>query len=165
MIIKLKNNNKIIIGDFKFKCCIGLNGLISSKSKIEGDSRTPKGLFRLTELYYRKDRFQKVETKLKKTVIKKNMGWCDDSKSKFYNQLINTKEKTHFERLYRKDKKYDLLIVLDYNRKKITPKKGSAIFIHLTKNFKPTAGCIALKKNDMLILLKIINKKTFIKIS
>jgi L,D-peptidoglycan transpeptidase YkuD (ErfK/YbiS/YcfS/YnhG family) len=165
MIIKLKNNNKLIIGDFKFRCCIGLNGLISNKSKIEGDSRTPKGLFRLTELYYRKDQFQKVETKLKKTVIKKNMGWCDDSKSKFYNQLINTKKKAHFEKLYRKDKKYDLLIVLDYNRKKIIPKKGSAIFIHLTKNYKPTAGCIALKEIDMLILLKIINKKTFIKIS
>jgi len=99
MIIKLKNNNKLIIGDFKFRCCIGLNGLISNKSKIEGDSRTPKGLFRLTELYYRKDQFQKVETKLKKTVIKKNMGWCDDSKSKFYNQLINTKKKAHFEKL------------------------------------------------------------------
>ena len=96
MIIKLKNNNKLIIGDFKFRCCIGLNGLISNKSKIEGDSRTPKGLFRLTELYYRKDQFQKVETKLKKTVIKKNMGWCDDSKSKFYNQLINTKKKSTF---------------------------------------------------------------------
>ena len=115
MIIKLKNNNKLIIGDFKFRCCIGLNGLISTKSKIVGDSRTPNGLFRLTELNSRKDQFQKVTTQLTKTVIKQNMGWCDDSKSKFYNQLINTKKKADFEKLYRKARKFNLLIILDYN--------------------------------------------------
>ena len=64
----------------------------------------------------------------------------------------------------RKDRKYDLVIVIDYNLKKPTPFKGSAIFIHLTQNYKPTTGCIALSKNDMLVLLKIINKKTKINI-
>ena len=66
--------------------------------------------------------------------------------------------------MYRKDRKYDLVIVIDYNLKKPIPFKGSAIFIHLTQNYKPTAGCIALGKNDMLVLLKIINKKTKINI-
>ena len=50
--------------------------------------------------------------------------------------------------------------MLSYNRKKIKKNKGSAIFIHLTKNYKPTAGCIALKKKDFLIFLKIIEKRT-----
>ena len=66
--------------------------------------------------------------------------------------------------MYRKDGKYDLVIVIDYNLNKPVPFKGSAIFIHLTQNYKPTAGCIALCKNDMLVLLKIINKKTKINI-
>jgi len=40
------------------------------------------------------------------------------------------------------------------------PSKGSCIFLHLTKDYKPTQGCIALKKKDFLIILKLIKKKT-----
>ena len=69
------------------------------------------------------------------------------------------------EKLFRKDHMYDYLIVINYNTKKIIPGKGSAIFIHLTKNYHPTAGCIALKKHDFIILLKLINNKTKILIS
>ena len=70
-----------------------------------------------------------------------------------------------YEKIYRQDHKYNFLIVIDYNLKKPIPYKGSAIFIHLTNNYKPTAGCIALKEKDLLILLKLVNKKTKIKIS
>jgi L,D-peptidoglycan transpeptidase YkuD (ErfK/YbiS/YcfS/YnhG family) len=66
--------------------------------------------------------------------------------------------------MFRNDYKYNFVITLDYNRKKIQKNKGSAIFIHLTKNYKPTAGCIAINKNDFEILLKIIKKNTYIKI-
>ena len=93
------------------------------------------------------------------------MGWCNDSKSKFYNKEIQiNNQKIKHEKLFRKDHSYDYLIVINYNTKKIIPSKGSAIFIHLTKNYKKTAGCIALKKKDFLILTKIINNKTKIKI-
>ena len=92
------------------------------------------------------------------------MGWCNDPTSKKYNSLININDKIRCEKLYRKDKKYDVLIVINYNTKKTVPFKGSAIFIHLTKNFNGTAGCVALLKKDLLILLKLINKKTKIKI-
>jgi L,D-peptidoglycan transpeptidase YkuD (ErfK/YbiS/YcfS/YnhG family) len=92
------------------------------------------------------------------------MGWCDDIKSKKYNKLININEKYKCEKLYRKDNKYDYLIVLDYNLKKPIRGKGSAIFLHLTKNYKPTAGCIAISQNDFEILLKLIKKNSFIKI-
>ena len=92
------------------------------------------------------------------------MGWCNDPKNRFYNSLIKIRKKVKHEKMYRKDRKYDLVIVIDYNLKKPIPFKGSAIFIHLTKYYKPTAGCIALNKNDMLVLLKIINKKTKINI-
>ena len=92
------------------------------------------------------------------------MGWCDDPYNKKYNKEIVLDKKNKGEKLYRRDNTYDVLIVVEYNTKKIKPFKGSAIFIHLTKNYSPTEGCIALKKNDLLILLKIINKNSKIKI-
>ena len=93
------------------------------------------------------------------------MGWCNDPNHKFYNKEILIKKNIRHEKLYRKDHKYDYLIIIKYNAKNIIPNKGSAIFIHLTNNYSPTAGCIALKKKDFLILLKLINKKTKIKIN
>ena len=93
------------------------------------------------------------------------MGWCDDSYNKNYNKEIVLNKKNKGEKLFRKDNAYDILIVIEYNTKKKQPFKGSAIFIHLTKNNKPTVGCIALKEKDFLILLRLINKKTKIKIN
>ena len=162
MLIRLKNKDTLNIDEFSFKCSIGKNGLKSKK--VEGDLATPKGTYLLKKLYYRSDKFKKIETLIPKIRIKKNMGWCNDPKNRFYNSLIKIRKKVKHEKMYRKDRKYDLVIVIDYNLKKPTPFKGSAIFIHLTQNYKPTAGCIALGKNDMLVLLKIINKKTKINI-
>tara|TARA_Y100000590_G_C15471000_1_gene920156 strand:+ start:454 stop:945 length:492 start_codon:yes stop_codon:yes gene_type:complete len=163
MIIKVKNKDKLIVNDFIFKCCIGKNGLI--KHKIEGDKYTPKGTFKLGDLYYRADRVNKPKTSLKCIKIQKKMGWCNQSKSKKYNKRIIINKNLKAEKLYRKDFKYDLFINIKYNSEKIKPFKGSAIFIHLTKNYKPTAGCIAIKKKDFLILLKLINKSCKISIS
>ena len=162
MKITLKNKYTLKIDDFKFKCCIGKNGL--RKNKIEGDKCTPKGTFKLGNLYYREDKVIKPITKLIVKKIKKNIGWCNDSKNKFYNKEIKINKKIKHEKLFRKDHKYNYLLVIKYNTKITKPNKGSAIFIHLTNNYKPTAGCIALKKKDFLILLKLLNKKDKIKI-
>ena len=135
------------------------------KNKVEGDKCTPNGIFKLGTLYYRKDRVNKPTTNLKIKNIKKNMGWCNDSKNKLYNQEINVNKNIKHEKLFRKDYKYDYLLVIEYNTKKIKPNKGSAIFIHLTKNFKATAGCIALLQKDFLIMTKLLNKKSTIKIN
>ena len=163
MKITLKNKYTLKIDDFKFKCCIGRNGL--KKNKIEGDKCTPKGIFKLGTLYYRKDRVKKPITSLKTKNIKRNMGWCNDSKNKFYNQEVKVNKNIRHEKLFRKDYKYNYLLVIEYNTKKIIPNKGSAIFIHLTKNFRTTAGCIALLQKDFLIITKLINKKSTIKIN
>ena len=163
MKITLKNKYTLKIDDFKFKCCIGKNGL--KKNKIEGDKCTPKGIFELGTLYYRKDRVKKPITNLKIKNIKRNIGWCNDSKNKLYNQEIKANKNIKHEKLFRKDYKYNYLLVIEYNTRKIKPNKGSAIFIHLTKNFKATAGCIALLEKDFLIMVKLINKKSTIKIS
>ena len=161
MIIHVENKNTLIIDDFKLKCCVGKNGLNSSKK--EGDYSTPKGLFILKKLYFRKDRVNIPKSKIDKKVIKKNMAWCDDPNHKKYNEEIKTCNKELEENLYRKDNKYDYLISISHNEKKI-PNKGSAVFIHLTDNYEPTAGCIALRKKDFEILIKLINKNTKIKI-
>ena len=163
MKITLKNKYTLKIDDFKFKCCIGKNGV--KKNKVEGDKCTPNGIFKLGTLYYRKDRVNKPTTNLKIKNIKKNMGWCNDSKNKLYNQEIKVNKNIKHEKLFRKDYKYDYLLVIEYNTKKIKPNKGSAIFIHLTKNFKATAGCIGLLQKDFLIMTKLINKKSTIKIN
>ena len=152
----------LLYDEFKFKCSIGKNG--KTTKKIEGDNKTPKGLYALGPLYYRKDRLPKLSTKLKKIEIMKNFGWCDDVKSKFYNKPIKTNINVRHEKLYRNDKKYDLLIPIEYNSKRPKKNKGSAIFLHLTNNYKKTQGCVAIKEKDMLILLNLINKKTKIKI-
>ena len=162
MQIIIIEKDTLLYDEFKFKCSIGKNGKTSKK--IEGDNKTPKGLYALGPLYYRKDRLPKLSTKLKKIEIMKNFGWCDDVKSKFYNKPIKTNINVRHEKLYRNDKKYDLLIPIKYNSKKIKKNKGSAIFLHLTSNYKKTQGCVAIKEKDMLILLNLINKKTKIKI-
>jgi len=163
MIIHLKNKNTLIVDDFKFKCCIGKNGL--KKRKIEGDKATPEGIFIINKLYYRADRVEKPIISLKTKIIKKNMGWCNDPKNKLYNKEIKINKLIKHEKLFRKDNKYDYFMVINYNQTKPVPFKGSAIFLHLTKTYKPTAGCIAIKKNDFLVLTKIIKKKIKINIS
>ena len=163
MTIFVKNKHTLQIGEFKFKCCIGKKG--SAKNKKEGDQKTPSGTFKIENLYYRKDRKKKPLTLLKCIKIKKNMGWSNDINfPKKYNKLINIKEKIKHEKLIRKDYKYDFIIPIKYNFTKPAVGLGSCIFIHLTKNYKPTAGCIALKEKDFLIMLKLINKNKKIKI-
>ena len=161
MIIHVPNKNSLIIDDFILKCCAGKKGLNSNKK--EGDYSTPKGVFNLKKLYFRKERVGIPKCKIDKKIIKKNMAWCDNPDQKKYNEEIKTYSKKLKEKLYRKDHKYDYVISISYNEKKI-PNKGSAVFIHLTSDYKPTAGCIALNKKDFKILLKLIDQKTKIKI-
>ena len=163
MIIRLKNKDTLICDDFQFKCSIGKNGL--KKNKLEGDNCTPKGTFSLGPVYYRNDRVDKPITKLKTIRINKQMVWCDDPSSISYNKKIKLNKKIKAEKLYRKDKIYDIIIVINYNTRRIIRNKGSAIFIHVTNNYKPTKGCVALSLNDIEILLKIVKKNSKINIS
>ena len=162
MTIIVKNKQSLFFDDFNFKCCIGKKGL--TENKIEGDKKTPKGIYSLGNLYYRGDKVKKPKTLLKCVKIKKNMGWCNDINNKLYNKEIKIKKKMKYERLFRNDYKYNYLIPIKYNWRNPKKNKGSAIFIHLTKNYKPTAGCIALLQKDFLILVKLIKKNTRIKI-
>ena len=155
-------NRFVLYKGYKFKCSIGKSGI--KKNKREGDKATPQGIFSLGKLYYRSDRLKKINTKLSCKKIKKNMGWCNDPRSSKYNKEVNRKKIKNSEKLFRQDYKYNALIIINYNSKPIKKNRGSAIFLHLTKNYKPTAGCVAVKQNDFLKLAKIINNKTKIQI-
>ena len=163
MTILVKNKDTLIFDDFKFRCCIGREGF--TNNKIEGDKKTPIGTFALENLYLRRDRKKRPQTKLKIIEIKKTMGWCDDTSSKkYYNKLIEINSTLKHEKLFRRDYKYDLFIPIKFNWSYPKLGNGSAVFIHLTKDYIPTAGCIGLAEKDFLILIKLIKKNTFIKI-
>ena len=152
-------NKLLLYKGYKLKCCIGKSGITSSKK--EGDLATPKGLFNLGLLYYRKDRVKKIKCKIKKKVIRKNMGWCDDIRSNKYNREIKFPFKFGAEKLYRKDNIYDIFINIKYNYLRTIKGKGSAVFLHLAnKEYKPTKGCIAISKKDFIKIIPMISKKT-----
>jgi L,D-peptidoglycan transpeptidase YkuD (ErfK/YbiS/YcfS/YnhG family) len=157
MNIFVKNKHTLQIDEFKFKCAIGTKG--STYNKIEGDKKTPKGVFKIENLYFRKDRKKKPLTSLKCIPIKETMGWCNDTRyPKKYNKFFKIQKKIKHEKLKRKDYKYDFLIPIKYNFEKPITGLGSCIFIHLTKNYKHTAGCVALNEKDFLIMLKFLRK-------
>ena len=159
----LIKNKKLIYDNYRIKCAIGKRGI--QKKKEEGDFITPIGLYKINYILYRKDRIKKLDTILKKLPIKKNMGWCDDSRSKKYNKLIKTPFTYSYEKLFKKENIYDIILVLNYNMNPIKKNKGSAIFIHIAKKgYKNTEGCVAIKKNELIKLLKDIKKNTKIKI-
>ncbi len=163
MNIKIKKHLLLYKG-YKLKCAVGKSGIVNTKK--EGDLATPAGIFRLGLLYYRKDRNKIPKSNIKRKIIKKNMGWCDDSKSNKYNQEITFPFKYGAEKLYRKDKIYDLFINIKYNSQPIIKKRGSAIFLHIIDGkYKSTKGCIAISKRDFLKILPFINQKTKISIS
>ena len=158
----LINKNYLIYNKYKVKCAIGKKGI--GYKKKEGDLITPKGRFKIKLILYRKDRV-KLKTKLRKVAIQKNMVWCDDPKSQKYNQLVKLPFDFGYEKLYKKENVYDIILVLNYNMKPIIKNKGSAIFIHISKkNYEKTEGCVALKKIHLIKVLKGLKNNTSVKI-
>ncbi len=157
------NNNYLTYGNYNVKCAVGKRGI--NLKKREGDLITPKGIFKIKAIYYRKDRVKELKTKIKKIIITKDIGWCDDPKSKYYNKQIKYPFKYKTERLYRADNIYDIILVLDFNYNPIKRNKGSAIFIHVAKRkLSPTKGCVAIKKSELRRLSRLIDKNTVVKI-
>ena len=157
------NNNYLTYGNYNVKCAVGKRGI--NLKKREGDLITPKGIFKIKAIYYRKDRVKELKTKIKKIIITKDIGWCDDPKSKYYNKQIKYPFKYKTERLYRADNIYDIILVLDFNYNPIKRNKGSAIFIHVAKKkLSPTKGFVEIKKSELRILSRLIDKNTVVKI-
>ncbi len=160
----LINKKYLTFKNYKVKCALGKRGI--GNKKKEGDLITPKGVFKIKYVLYRKDRVKKIKTKLKKIIIKKNMGWCNDIESNQYNKLIRLPSSYSHEKLYKKENIYDIILVLNYNMNPIIKNKGSAIFIHVSKkNYKGTEGCVALKKIHLIKVLGGLKKNTAVRIA
>ena len=159
----LINRKYLIYKQYKVKCALGKRGI--GIKKREGDLITPTGRYKIKYILYREDRIKKIQSKLKKIPIEKNMGWCDDPNSKKYNKLISLPFNFKYEKLFKKENTYDIILVLNYNMNPIRKNKGSAIFIHVAKkNYKKTKGCVAIGKTQLLKLLKKIKINTKAKI-
>ena len=155
----LVQNNYLNSGLGRFACAVGRAGLTTNK--IEGDHKTPVGEFKFTKIYYRKDRLGEMIFQIPFANIRENDGWCDDPKSKLYNQHIQFPFDASAEKLFRNDDLYDLLVVINHNTDPIVPGKGSAIFLHINKpNFEGTEGCIAIEKENIIELAKEIDLTT-----
>lgn len=144
----------ITFQDNQYQCAIGHSGVIENKK--EGDGGTPTGSFKIVKIFYRADRINPVElkTNIPMIALTKNDGWCDDVNSPRYNKQVKLPFKESHEKLWREDHVYDIIATLNYNDNPSIKGKGSAIFLHVAReNYSPTAGCIALRKNDLLSFL------------
>ncbi len=172
-VINLNNNYFLKVGNRIFRCQIGDGGFKQAAKKIEGDMSTPLGKWYLKTIYYRSDKVLRPKIS-KKNILKinkltKNCAWCDDIESHFYNKYIKIKNSLspniNHEMLWREDEVYDIIIVTSHNVKPIIKNKGSAIFIHCSfSDYRNTAGCIALKKKDLVFLIKNLRDNIYIKI-
>ncbi|MBM5788165.1 MAG: transpeptidase, partial [Pelagibacterales bacterium] len=72
--IKISRLGFLTLNKKKYKCSFGKNGF--TRNKREGDFKTPVGIFKILDCYYRHDRTSKPVTNLNCIKIKKNMGWC-----------------------------------------------------------------------------------------
>lgn len=159
-----ESTGSISFNRLKLLCSLGKNGI--TKNKMEGDGATPSGIYPLRKILYRNDRVHLSRVALETNPINKYDGWCDQPNDINYNSKITLPYSSSAESLWRNDCRYDIIIVIGYNDKPIIHGKGSAIFIHITDNYlKPTDGCIAVKLEDMLSIIKECNFKTICKIS
>jgi L,D-peptidoglycan transpeptidase YkuD (ErfK/YbiS/YcfS/YnhG family) len=146
-------------GNLVLRCALGRSGIRSQKR--EGDGATPRGQYRLESAFYRRDKTARPRTTLSLAATRQNDGWCDAAKDRNYNRLISHPYPTSAERLWRSDGLYNVVVVIDYNRRPRRRGAGSAIFMHVAaQGLKPTEGCVALTHRDLLKVLARIGPHT-----
>lgn len=155
----------LAVGERVRPCALGRGGLVSGKS--EGDGGTPCGRFPLRRLFYRPDRETAPATSLPVLPLAQDLGWCDDPADPAnYNKLVRLPFTPSHERMWRDDGLYDLVIEVGYNDAPAVPGRGSAIFVHLARpDFRPTEGCVALSRDDLLAVLAAVGPESAIDIA
>lgn len=150
---------RLSFGNLQFRCALGRGGIRSRKR--EGDGATPRGTFKLEGAYWRSDALRRPQTAIPLRKTRPDDGWCDAANDRNYNCAVKHPYPASAERLWRQDRLYDVVVVIDYNRHPRVRAKGSAIFMHVAeRGLKPTEGCVALARPDLLKLLARINRKT-----
>jgi L,D-peptidoglycan transpeptidase YkuD (ErfK/YbiS/YcfS/YnhG family) len=87
--------------------------------------------------------------------VREGDGWSDDPADPAYNRPVHLPRPFSAESLLREDDAYDVIVILGHNDAPPVPGQGSAIFLHLSEG-RPTAGCIAIDRGDMLKLLPML---------
>jgi len=142
------------VGAARFRCAVGSGGVRADKR--EGDGATPVGVWPLREVLYRADRIAKPRTKLPVRALTPDDGWCDAPGDPRYNTNVRLPYAASAESLWRRDRLYDLIVVVGYND---VPGKGSAIFLHIARsNYAPTAGCVAFARSHLLRILTMVDE-------
>jgi L,D-peptidoglycan transpeptidase YkuD (ErfK/YbiS/YcfS/YnhG family) len=148
-------DNKVIFAAQTFQCAWGSGGIKSAEDKREGDGCTPRGIYPIRRVYYRKDRLEKPICIFPTHILKPNDGWCDDPTDSNYNRFVSLPYSANCERLWREDNRYDIIVEIGHNDDPVVPYKGSAIFLHVVDgNYNPTRGCISLAIDDLLSILE-----------
>lgn len=154
---------RLACGNLQLRCALGRSGIRSRKH--EGDGATPRGLFRLEGAFWRRDALYRPKTALPLKTTKPDDGWCDAASDRNYNRPVRHPYPASAEHLWRKDRLYDIVVVIDYNRRPRQRGSGSAIFMHVAANgLKPTEGCVALARSDLVKVLALIGPRTRIAI-
>jgi L,D-peptidoglycan transpeptidase YkuD (ErfK/YbiS/YcfS/YnhG family) len=145
-------------GPVVVRCALGRGGI--RQDKREGDRATPGGALRLLGGFFRPDRVLRKAWVSPMRPVGPSDGWCDDPESALYNRRVVLPCRASHEKLWRADRLYDLVIILDYNIHPRRKNRGSAIFLHCARpDFAPTGGCIALRLDDLRRLLPRLAKK------
>lgn len=153
----------LIAGGRRFDCALGRAGVTIDKK--EGDGKTPVGTYPFRQLFYRADRIEKPKTGLPVEILSPETGWCEDPAHPDYNKKIILPHPAVVDRMTRDDDLYDLTAVIGYNDDPVVPGRGSAIFMHLARaGLEPTAGCVALAKDDLLEVLALCDENSHITI-
>lgn len=153
---------RLVGGGVDMKATIGRSGLTARKR--EGDGGSPRGRFRIVGGFYRPDRFRtRPRAGFPLLPLRPDDGWCDDPADRNYNRPVHCPYPKSHEAMWRDDHVYDVVLVLDFNLRPRVRNGGSAIFFHLARpDFRPTAGCLALSRADMLKLLPRLSTRTHI---
>jgi L,D-peptidoglycan transpeptidase YkuD (ErfK/YbiS/YcfS/YnhG family) len=154
----------LVAGNFRFPCALGPAGVV--RRKREGDGGTPSGDFRLLWAYFRPDRLCPRTGGVALRPLFPDAGWCEDPLSARYNRPVHLDQRGMTDRMWREDWLYDICFVLDYNYSRRIKGRGSAIFFHLARpGLPPTAGCVALLRDDMRKLAPRLSKSARMRIS
>lgn len=154
MIFTATSDGRIDIDGREAPCVLGRSGVLPAAEKREGDGASPLGVWPLRRVLYRPDREPSPQTGLPVAALKPDDGWCDAPGDPAYNRPVRLPYPASAEQMWREDGVYDLIVVLGHNDDPPVSPMGSAIFLHLIQpDGAPTAGCVALRRADMLDLL------------
>jgi L,D-peptidoglycan transpeptidase YkuD (ErfK/YbiS/YcfS/YnhG family) len=142
------------LGSRRVRCALGKAGVQPAAAKREGDLASPAGVWPIRRVLYRPDRGPAPASALAVQALEPDDGWCDAPDDAAYNRPVKLPHAGSFERMWRDDAIYDLVVVLGYNDDPPVAAMGSCIFLHLARpGYPPTEGCVAVTRADLEALL------------